>query len=54
MLFLCHLCIYLKSKVKNIKKPPAAKPGFVIYNTYNTAYVRAVEPVKNTKEDKND
>ena len=26
--------------VKNIKKPPGAKPGFVIYKTNYTAFVR--------------
>ena len=30
--------------VKNLKKPPAARPGFVIYHIYNTAYVRAEKP----------
>lgn len=26
--------------VKNLKKPPNAKPGKVVYNTYNTVYVK--------------
>ncbi|MBR5321076.1 MAG: fibronectin/fibrinogen-binding protein, partial [Clostridia bacterium] len=25
--------------IKNVKKPAGAKPGKVIYNTYNTVYV---------------
>ena len=29
--------------VKAIKKPAGAKPGFVIYNTYNTVYVTPQE-----------
>lgn len=33
--------------IKNIKKPPAAKPGYVIYHVYNTAYVKAADPQKN-------
>lgn len=42
--------------IKNLKKPPAAKPGYVIYHIYNTAYVKAVDPLKNNrlKEDGND
>lgn len=32
--------------IKNIKKPPAAKPGYVIYHVYNTAYVKATDPMK--------
>ncbi len=35
--------------IKNLKKPPAAKPGFVIYHVYNTAYVKAADPLKNEK-----
>ena len=30
--------------VKNIKKPPGANPGFVIYHVYNTLYVKANNP----------
>ena len=29
--------------VKVVKKPTGAKPGFVIYNTYNTVYVTPQE-----------
>lgn len=36
--------------IKNIKKPPAAKPGYVIYHVYNTAYVKATDPLKNEKQ----
>lgn len=32
------------TKVKNIKKPPASNPGFVIYHVYNTVYVKAIAP----------
>ena len=32
------------TRVKNIKKPAGAKPGKVIYNTYNTIYVTPTEP----------
>ena len=32
------------TKVKNLKKPPASNPGFVIYHIYNTVYVNAVNP----------
>ena len=32
--------------VKNIKKPPSAKPGFVIYHTNYTAYVKPMLPEK--------
>lgn len=32
------------TKVKNLKKPPASNPGFVIYHVYNTVYVNAVNP----------
>lgn len=32
------------TKVKNLKKPPAAKPGYVIYHEYNTLYVKAQKP----------
>lgn len=31
------------TRVKNVKKPPAAKPGYVIYKTNYTAYVRKME-----------
>ncbi len=29
--------------VKYVKKPAGAKPGYVIYNTYNTTYVTPSE-----------
>ena len=31
------------TRVKNVKKPPASKPGYVIYKTNYTAYVRRAE-----------
>ena len=34
------------TKIKNLKKPPASNPGFVIYHIYNTVYVKAVDPEK--------
>ena len=34
--------------IKNLKKPPAAKPGYVIYHIYNTVYVKAEDPLKNS------
>ncbi|MBQ3537625.1 MAG: NFACT family protein [Clostridia bacterium] len=34
------------TKVRNLKKPPASNPGFVIYHIYNTVYVKAVNPEK--------
>lgn len=37
--------------VKNLKKPPASNPGFVIYHIYNTLYVKATNPeIYNKKE----
>ena len=36
------------TQVKNIKKPPGAKPGYVIYHVYNTAYVKAEKPKETT------
>ena len=32
------------TQVKNIKKPPAARTGYVIYHVYNTMYVKATKP----------
>lgn len=32
------------TKVRNLKKPPASNPGFVIYHVYNTLYVKAENP----------
>ena len=36
--------------VRNLKKPPAANPGFVIYHIYNTIYVKAKDPEKKFSE----
>ena len=38
------------TQVRNLKKPPAAAPGFVIYHVYKTIYAKAVKPVE-TKEE---
>ena len=32
------------TKVRNIKKPSASRPGFVIYHVYSTLYVKAIRP----------
>ncbi len=32
------------TQVKNLKKPPASNPGFVIYHIYKTLYAAAVKP----------
>ena len=42
------------TRVKNIKKPGGSKPGFVIYKTNYTAYVRPAtdEQIKNMNQDK--
>lgn len=32
------------TKAGNLKKPPASRPGFVIYHVYNTLYVKASDP----------
>ncbi|MBQ6065286.1 MAG: NFACT family protein [Clostridia bacterium] len=32
------------TRVKNLKKPPAARPGYVIYHVYQTVYARAEKP----------
>lgn len=32
------------TKVRNLKKPPASNPGFVIYHIYSTVYVKALNP----------
>ncbi len=34
------------TKIRNLKKPPASNPGFVIYHVYSTVYVKAVAPEK--------
>lgn len=34
------------TKIRNIKKPPASRPGFVIYHVYSTLYVKAINPQK--------
>ncbi len=33
------------TKIRNIKKPPASRPGFVIYHIYSTLYVKALNPI---------
>ena len=33
--------------VKNIKKPNGSKPGFVIYDNYNTVYISPNEEIVN-------
>lgn len=35
------------TKVRNLKKPAGANPGFVIYHIYNTLYVKAKNPETN-------
>lgn len=35
------------TKIRNLKKPPASRPGFVIYHIYNTVYVKAIKPEDN-------
>lgn len=37
------------TQVKNIKKPPGTKPGYVIYHVYNTVYVKAEKPKETTE-----
>ncbi len=32
------------TQIKNLKKPPASNPGFVIYHVYKTVYASAVKP----------
>ena len=32
------------TQVKNLKKPPAANPGYVIYHVYKTIYAKALKP----------
>ena len=42
------------TQVRHVRKPPAARPGMVIYDTYQTAYVVADEAVvKKLSEDGN-
>lgn len=42
------------TQVRHVRKPPAARPGMVIYDTYQTAYVTAEEAlVKKLSEDGN-
>jgi len=31
------------TKVRNLKKPPASRPGFVIYHIYNTVYIKPID-----------
>ena len=33
------------TQVKFLKKPPASKPGFVIYHVYKTVYAKAIKPM---------
>ena len=37
------------TQVKNLKKPPAANPGYVIYHVYKTIYAQAVRPKESTE-----
>lgn len=32
------------TKVRNLKKPPASRPGYVIYHVYQTVYAKAEKP----------
>lgn len=32
------------TRIRNLKKPPAARPGYVIYHIYNTVYAKAEKP----------
>ena len=32
------------TRARNLKKPPAARPGYVIYHVYNTVYAKAEDP----------
>ena len=32
------------TRVRNLKKPPAARPGYVIYHVYQTVYAKAEQP----------
>lgn len=38
--------------VQNLKKPPAARPGYVIYHIYNTVYAKAENPAQGQNQDK--
>lgn len=40
------------TRVKNVKKPSGSRPGFVIYDNYNTATVSLIEPVNAETEKK--
>ena len=40
------------TRVKNVKKPPAAKPGYVTYATNYTAYVASDEKLCNALKSK--
>ena len=31
------------TKIRNLKKPPSSRPGFVIYHIYNTVYVKPID-----------
>ncbi len=42
------------TRVRNLKKPPASNPGFVIYHIYNTLYVKAENPeLKKSESEEN-
>ena len=41
------------TRVKNVKKPPASKPGYVTYKTNYTAYVRVNKELKKEKTRQN-
>ena len=32
------------TRARNLKKPPAARPGYVIYHVYQTVYAKAEQP----------
>lgn len=38
------------TKIRNLKKPPASRPGFVIYHVYSTLYVKACQPQNEKNE----
>ena len=40
------------TRIKNVKKPASAKPGFVIYDNYKTVIVSTIEPVNGEKGEK--
>ena len=38
------------TQVKNVKKPPASAPGYVIYHVYKTIYAQSIQPKTQTEE----